>query len=391
MSDNTFKFLLISRVSRSISLIYVSLSIPLYLSLLGLSPITIGLIVFGVVGFYASLSLGLGMLGDRIGYKKSLIIGDVLPLIGTALLVIVTNVKLIIPLLIITGIGGGASGGLRGMWSPGISALIASNWRDEKERVKRLGLISSAASAASIIGSLLISIKQFLPFSSSEDYRFIFGISSLLLFVSVISLLFVEEVQRPKKTTKIMKKSSFNYILRVIASNTVTGAGIGLAIPLLPLWFKIAYHANDFEIGLVFTLSYALTSIGSFLATRIKFDTLKIASITRVLNGVLLIGIAFSPWFYLASALYALRGLNAGIGAPNRTAINVRGISEEDYGTATSLQGISTRIAQLSSGLSGYLLEAWIPLPELTGGILQAVGGYIYYKLLKEKRKTTSS
>jgi len=28
----------------------------------------------------------------------------------------------------------------------------------------------------------------------------------------------------------------------------------------------------------------------------------------------------------------------------------VRGISEEDYGAATSLQGISTRIAQLSSG-----------------------------------------
>jgi len=94
------------------------------------------------------------MLGDRIGYKKSLIIGDILPLIGTALLAIVTSVKLIIPLLIITGIGGGASGGLRGMWSPGISALIASNWRDEKERVKRLGLISSAASAASIIGRL---------------------------------------------------------------------------------------------------------------------------------------------------------------------------------------------------------------------------------------------
>ncbi|BAB67509.1 MFS transporter [Sulfurisphaera tokodaii] len=391
MTDRTFKFLLISRVARSISLIYVSLSIPLYLSLLGLSPVTIGLIVFGVVGFYATLSFGLGMLGDRIGYKKSLIIGDILPLIGTALLAIVTSVKLIIPLLIITGIGGGASGGLRGMWSPGISALIASNWRDEKERVKRLGLISSAASAASIIGSLLISIEQFLPFSSLEDYRFIFGISSLLLFISVISLVFVEEAQRPKKTTKIMKKSSFNYILRVIASNTVTGAGIGLAIPLLPLWFKIAYHANDFEIGLVFTLSYALTSIGSFLATRIKFDTLKIASITRVLNGVLLIGIAFSPWFYLASALYALRGLNAGIGAPNRTAINVRGISEEDYGTATSLQGISTRIAQLSSGLSGYLLETWLPLPELSGGILQAVGGYIYYRLLKERRKATSS
>ncbi|BFH72800.1 MFS transporter [Sulfurisphaera javensis] len=385
MSNETFKFLLISRVARSISLIYVSLSIPLYLSLLGLSPITIGLIVFGVVGFYSLLSLGLGMLGDRIGYKKSLIIGDALPAIGTFILAFTSNIHLIIPLLVITGIGGGASGGLRGMWSPGISALIASNWRDEKERIKKLGLISSAASAASIVGSLLVSIKQFLPFSPEENFRVIFAFSSILLVISIVSLIFVEEVQRPKKTTKIMKKSSLIYISKVVASNTVTGFGIGLAIPLLPLWFKIAYHVNDFVIGLVFTVSYALTSIGSFLATKLKFDTLKVASITRVLNGVLLIGIAFSPWFYLAAALYAIRGLNAGIGAPNRTAVNVRGISEEDYGAATSIQGISTRVAQLSSGLSGYLLEVWLPLPEFSGGILQAIGGYIYYKLLKER------
>lgn len=116
---------------------------------------------------------------------------------------------------------------------------------------------------------------------------------------------------------------------------------------------------------------------------------MKVGSITRVLNGLLLIGIAFSPWFYLAALLYAIRGVNAGFGALNRTAVNIRGISEEDYGAATSLQGISTRIAQLSGGLSGYLLEIWIPLPELSGGILQAIGGYIYYKLLGERRQVS--
>ena len=387
--EDTFKFLLISRVARSISLIYVSLSVPLYLSLLGISPVVIGLVVFGVVGFYSMLSFSLGLLGDRIGYKKTLIIGDLLPTIGTALLAITSNIHLIILLLIITGIGGGAAGGLRGMWSPGLSALIASNWRDETERVRKLGLLSSAASASSVIGSLLVSIKQFLPFSPEEDFRVIFGFSSVLLLVSILSLLLVHEVQRPKKTTKIMKRSSLSYISKVITSNVVTGAGIGIAVPLLPLWFKLAYHVNDFMIGIIFTISYALTSLGSFLATRIHLDPLKVGSITRVLNGVLLVGIAFSPWFYLAAALYAIRGLNAGFGAPNRTAVNVRGISEEDYGAATSLQGISTRIAQLSSGLSGYLLETWIPLPEFSGGILQMIGGYIYYRLLRERRQVS--
>jgi len=42
-----------------------------------------------------------------------------------------------------------------------------------------------------------------------------------------------------------MKKSSLLYILRVITSNSITGAGTGLAIPLLPLWFKLYYHVNE--------------------------------------------------------------------------------------------------------------------------------------------------
>lgn len=387
--EDTFKFLLISRISRSISLVYVSLSIPLYLSLLGLTPITIGLVVFGVVGFYSLLSFSLGLLGDRIGYKKTLIIGDILPAIGTFLLGVTQNLNVIIPLLILTGIGGGASGGLRGLWSPGISALVASNWKDERERIKKLGLLSSGASAASVFGSLLVSLKQLLPYNPEEDFRVIFFFSSALLLISIITLLMVHEVERPKKTSKVMKRSSLNYISKVIVSNTITGAGIGIAIPLLPLWFKIVYHINDFTIGLVFTTSYALTSLGSFLATRIELDTLKVASITRVLNGALLIALALSPWFLLAAAFYIIRGFNAGVGAPNRTAVNVRGISDEDYGAATSLQGISTRVAQLSSGVSGYMMDIWLPLPEISGGLLQLIGGYLYYKLLKQKNQIT--
>lgn len=152
--DDNFKPILISRITRSISLIYVSLSTPLYLSLLGLSPAVIGLVVFGVVGFYSILSFSLGLFGDRFGYKKSLIIGDLLPAIRTALLAITTNLHVIIPLLILTGIGGGVAGGLRGIWSPGLSALVASNWRNERERVEKLDLLGSAASASSAVGSI---------------------------------------------------------------------------------------------------------------------------------------------------------------------------------------------------------------------------------------------
>jgi len=111
-----------------------------------------------------------------------------------------------------------------------------------------------------------------------------------------------------------------------------------------------------------------MTSLSSFLTGRNKGDALFLASLTRAFNGLFLIVMAFSPWFILSAVLYALRGFNAGIGAPNRTAVNVRGISEEDYGAATSLQGVSTRLSQLTIGASGYFMDVWLPLPEILGG-----------------------
>ncbi|MEM3911166.1 MAG: MFS transporter [Saccharolobus sp.] len=380
MEDYGYNFLLLSRITRSIGIIYVTLSSPLYLSSIGIKPELIGVLFLGAIGFSSFITLTLGILGDKYGYRKILIISDLISALSALILSITSNVYLIALALIIGGVGG-AAGGIRGAFSPGLTALVASNWVNETERVKRMSLLMSAASFSGIGGSFLLSIRSLIN-NTVEGYRILYAISFILLLMSVISLFFVREVKRPKKTSKIIKKSSAKYIFKVIISNSITGFGLGIAIPLLPLWFKLAFHANSSEIGIIFTFSYLTTALGSFLASKIRSNPLKIASITRIFNGVLLVAMALSPWFILASVLYAIRGFNAGIGSPNRSIVNVRGVSNEDFGTASSLQGLATRLSQMSSGLSGYLLDYYLPLPLEIGGLLQAIGGYVYMKLL---------
>jgi len=200
---------------------------------------------------------------------------------------------------------------------------------------------------------------------------------------SGLTLLRVREVKRPKKRSKIMTGASFRYISRVIVTNSITGVGLGLAIPLLPLWYHLAYHVSSLQIGAAFTVANASTAIGSLVASRLKVNVLLAASLTRLLNGLFLVSMAFSPFFIVSASLYAVRGFNAGIGMPNRTAVNVRGVSSEDFGAASSLQGVATRLSQMSSGLGGYLLEDSIGLPLLLGGALQVLGGVLYYTMLK--------
>jgi MFS family permease len=385
--DFGFKYLLISRIFRSIGLIFVTISSPLYLKALGYSPLLIGLVFSAVVGFTAILSLSLGFLGDRKGYKKSLIIAEGISTLGVLLLVITptSSFALLSTSLILAGITGSATG-MRGLFSPGLTALVATNWKEDFERVRKMGLLSSVASLSSIGGSLMLTFMDYLPFGKIGNYKFLFFISSIFLILSFISLLFVKENREKRriKKEKIMKKSSLKYVSKVILSNSIGAVGIGMSIPLLSLWFSLFYHATDSEIGEIFTLNYIFTSLGSFLATRIKGNILRLASFTRIMNGVFLITMALSPYLFLAGIMYILRGLNAGFGAPNRTALNIKGISPEDYGTASSLQGLATRFSQMSSSIGGYLMEIDLPLPLEIGGLLQAISGIIYLKLFRK-------
>ncbi|AOL16775.1 MFS transporter permease [Sulfolobus sp. A20] len=387
--DYGYVFLLISRVARSVGIIYITLSSSLYLSALGVKPDVIGVVFLGAIGFSSVLTFSLGMIGDRYGYKKILIATETLACVASLILgTVVSNYYLIFTALIIGGVGG-AAGGIRGAFSPGLTALVASNWKDERERIKRMSFLMSASSFSGIGGSILLSLRAYIN-NTIQGYRMLYLISFILLLISTISLFFVGEVKRPRKTSKIMSISSFKYISKVIISNSITGFGLGLAIPLLPLWFNLAFHANSFMIGLVFTMSYLFTAVGSLVSNKIKAEPLRVASVTRILNGVFLIAMALSPWFPLAALIYIIRGLNAGIGSPNRTMVNVRGVSAEDFGTASSIQGIATRLSQMSSGLSGYLLEYALPLPLEVGGVLQAIGGYVYMKLLSTTKSSSS-
>ena len=391
--ERTFKFFLVSRASRSVALIFVTLSLPLYLFALHYNIISIGIIYFVIMAFNAGLSVLLGALGDRIGYKKSLIIGEVFPLIALILLTVSVNFFAIVIAAIIGGIAG-AAGGMRGTFSPGSTALIVSNWKGSNERVKKLADTTYVGSTFAIFGSLMLYFKSFFINSIGVigSFRVLFGFSAFMVLISLVALLFVAEVKRPKKTTKVMKRESIRYSIKVILANSFNGFGLGMAVPLLPLWFELRFGVNSSLIGIIYTISYAATAIAAFLASKKayspRFSTLFTASYTRALQGVMLIIIAFSPLFILSSFFFTLRSFIAGFGSPSRSAVNMHGVNSQDYGTASSVMGLANRLAQTSSGLSGYLMDISLPFPVLFGGILQTVGGFIYFKVLSPNKKS---
>jgi len=389
MHDNFgFKFLLASRAIRSVAIVYMTLAIPLYLSLLKFSAIKIGLIFLAIMLFNAFIVLLLGFIGDLYSYKKSLLIAELLPMLA-GIIIGLSSSHLLIILAMVIGSIGGAAGGMRGAFSPGTTALIANNWHEEGERVSKLGQLAAIAPLFSIVGGLLVSAHALLQASVGgiEAFKILYLFSGAMMLASFVLILLVKEAKVEKKKKISLKPESYRYLSRIVVSNALQGAGIGVAIPLLPLWLEMMYHANTFSIGLLFSASYLMTALGSYASSRISshFNLLNISSRTRVLGGALLVVMAFMPSMALAALLYAARALVSGFGSPTRSTVNVRGIDKEDYGTASSIQGLASRLAQTSSGLSGYMLEYSMPLPLFAGGILQLFGGIAYGKLLRYK------
>ena len=389
--DRRFFFLLLSRAARSVALIFANLSIPLYLLAIHYDIITIGIIYIFVALATTGVSLIIGFLGDRIGFRKAMILGEIPALFLTAALASTTNHDLIIAGIIASG-SAGAAGGLRGAFSPGINAYIATNWPDTGFRVRRMALVTSVASAFSIVGSLMLFAYDYISpfFGTINAFRFLYAVCFALIIVSFISLFLLKERVVAKKTNRVMNKESGKYVLKVIASNAINGSGLGLSVVLLPAWFELRYGIDTSQVGLAFLFSYLGTAIGSFYASRSRHlenrkrsTTLRTASVTRVIQGAMMAVVAISPFLPLAVAVYAARSFVAGIGAPNRTTVNVSGISSGDFGAATSLQGVSSRVSQSFSGLSGYLMDVSLPLPLVAGGLLQSLSGVVYYKLLK--------
>ncbi len=393
-----FKFLIGSRFLRSASFLYMLLAAPLYLLALHLSIIGIGIVYTGVLLFSALISVLLGGLGDRIGYKKALIIADIIPAASALTLFLTSNVYAIIAAMVLGGIGGAAIG-VRGAFSPGTTALIANNYRSESSRRNKINLLTSTAGAASIIGAAMVASHGYFAayLGDAGAYRILYLVAGACMLLSTLFLLFIKENKRPAKSTRIMRRASMSYTRKILLLNAINGAGAGLIMPLLPLWFATVFKANAFQIGIVFGISYAVLSVASYAASKMRFiDPLRTATITRVWQGaafilmgapVLLVAYLHA-WitvgFIAAIVCYIAAIVSTSMGVGTRLAIAVRGLHKEDYGTATSLQSITSNVSMSATTvLAGYLIGAAAAVPMFGGGVLFIINGVLYGKLLR--------
>jgi EmrB/QacA subfamily drug resistance transporter len=260
---------------------------------------------------FASLLFTWGVLGDRIGRKKVLIIGLLIFGLASAICAFSANVGMLIGFRAVMGIGGAAV-------LPATLAIITVVFPPH-ERGKAIGAWAGAVGAAvalgPVLGGILLQHPQWSNWLTGNDWGSVFLINVPIVLIGVIAIIkVVPETKNPnaRKLDFLGLLLSVTGLVALIygiinASATrdwlslevVIPVLLGVAIISLFLWLEAHSDHASFDVSLFrnrgYAVSLAAATMGFFALSGITFT---LPFYLQILRGysVLTAGLCFVPF-----------------------------------------------------------------------------------------------
>ncbi|MGD0424040.1 MAG: MFS transporter [Candidatus Bathyarchaeia archaeon] len=413
------RLLLFSTLLNSIPVGYINVVPLVYLAEIGYNPSVIG-IIFSASAIANTIGLiPFGLLVDKYGRKKLLIVGTLLPCVSYAIFGLSLDPTWLTIASIIGGVG--FAGGLAAaIVNPSIIPMLASSTSDTK-RTTLFGILQGSWTLALTIGSAL----SFLPslFSSSfnqsakaahfESYFIMSG----LAVVSVIPILFLKErksgIDRqtstgieqafPQLTQKRIFSgrigftiTSWSKIAMFSIVLALTGFGLGVLVQLLPTWYTLRYAVSESTVGLWMAVANLATIVAIPIIPRIvkRRGTVFTAAATGVFGACMLAVMPFTAIFNAAATLFAIRSVAYGISWAVLQSYMMGVVSDSERATtigfAYTAMGLGTSLGTL---IGGELLGAGLlTLPFVAGVICYVVSSValpLFFRKVKPPEETS--
>jgi MFS family permease len=367
--------------------------LPLYIKALGGNEIIIGLIsafspLAGIL-----FSFPIGMLSDRIGRKKLLLVSGIIFLVSPLLYFIVSSPIWLIPIRFLHGIATAILG-------PVVSAIIVKAYSSSKG--EKLGLYSSATligrALAPLIGGCIIA--YFADFANPiMRYKFVY-IAAFLLAIPVflVILLLTDETKSPLRVGAKDFIADLKYIFenkKLISTAFVEMAiyfAYGAFETYLPLYLT-GLHISAPQIGLIFSVQ-----ILSIALSKPLFG--KLADIVDkkilIIAGTVILGLSIGILgFFQSLPVTIVLGVVFGLGLSFSTVATSTYVAEvtkpeklgSSLGALSSIMDVGQTIGPFVTGVAityfsyriGFLLSL----------LLTMVAGFVFYVYNRKQESLT--
>jgi len=323
----------------------------------------------------AALVLGLpmGMLSDRIGRKRSMLIGFTLANFAILTMLVVRQPILMLVMAFIWG----ATGQLYFLSQAPFMMKVS----DEKSRDLLFSLSFGVFPLASTLGNALAGVlpsffsRLFnLPTQSAAAYQAVLIASVASSFVVLIPILFIKEPPVVNQTPEApIKHASFSSIwgilkrpltIKLTLPGLVTGVGAAMVVPYLNVFFSERYQMSDQSLGILFAVSSLLVGLATFIGPRLVTalgGKIRMIVMSQAISLVFLVMLGFSPFAWMAVIGFLVRGTLMNMVAPLFDAYAMERTTETEQGTINSIRNWAWNVG-------------WAVGPYLSGIVQQRYG-----------------
>ena len=388
--------LMASRGIRAFAFSYLGVVFAIYLSQLGYSTVTIGLVISTASASGAVLTALWGFLSDRFGRKKILMLLAALTVVSNLIYVFFSHLVFILSAVIIANVGAGGSGGGGqggGPFNPVEQALLAEKCTPEN----RNRIFSTNAFVGSLMGSLgalLSGLPQYLQESwgwqSVVSYKPLFALTILFSIILIFAYSTINEHHIPRKREKTNRRRTARsgFVTKIALLGMVDNLGAGLVGPLISYWFFRRFGVELKSLGFMFFLSYFFAAL-SFLAAPVlarHMGVVKTMAFSHGLASLIYLFLPLAPSFSIAAAMTVVRSFLAYMDNPLRSSFIMGIVRPEDRGSAAGITTLSRHVpVAVSPTLSAYLMQSFsLNVPIFIGGFLQLLHDCVFYFLFRD-------
>lgn len=367
--DNDGKLLFASKAVRTFGYGFLSVTLAIYLDLIGFDKISIGIILMATLANGILLTLLSSFFADRWGRRKMLIIfGALMSISGLVFFFSENYVALILAALIGTiNITGTELGPFLS-----IEQAIIPQTCSDKKRNSAFALYNMLGTFAMSAGVLVAGLPEYLQsalgLSEPASVKPLFllysvlGISTITIYALMshrVEILSADVYKRPIR--QILSPESRKIVTKLSVLFGVDSFAGGFVIQsILSYWFFIKFGVDFAQISYIFAAAGVLTALSYLGASRIanRIGLVNTMVFTHIPSNVLLMLVPVAPTLPIAVGLLLARMSLSQMDVPTRQSYIVAIVRPEERVAASGLTSIARNTAQaVSPSITGYILQ----------------------------------
>jgi MFS family permease len=380
-----------TRIIRLFCYGFLSVILALYLTETGFDEKQVGLLFTFTLAGDAVISLWLTTSADRLGRKRTLILGAFLMLGAGIAFLLTRNIVLLMAAAIIGVISpsGNEIGPFLSVEQAGLSQLIPNEKRTKI--FAWYNLVGSFATASgALAGGWLAQSLQSNGWTQLDSYRFVlagYALGGLLLTALFLGLSpAVEVTVAPQTKSTLGLHRSRGIVIKLSALFALDAfAGALIVQSMIAYWFHVRFGVEAGLLGSIFFFANILAGISALLAVRLaaRFGLINTMVFTHIPSNILLMLVPLMPNLPLAIGLLLARFSISQMDVPTRQSYVMAVVAPDERSAASGVTAIARSVgASLSPVLTGILfgIPALFNSPFLLAGGLKIVYDLLLYR-----------